>query len=70
MEKIRKTSGISDYLVICDETNNSIESIDRHELFCKIGIKPITAIEYIIIDLDVINGRVGMKDNQVMKSES
>lgn len=62
LETIRKTSGISEYIVQCDESNNSIESIDRHELWCKIGIKPIKAIEYIIIDLNIINGSVGMNE--------
>lgn len=72
LETIRKTSGISDYIVVCDETNNSIESIDRHELWCKIGIKPIKAIEYIIIDLDIVNGSVGLRDggSQVIKSRA
>ena len=72
LETIRKTSGISDYIVVCDETNNSIESIDRHELWCKIGIKPIKAIEYIIIDLDIVNGSVGLRDGgtQVIKSRA
>jgi hypothetical protein len=48
--------------VLCDETNNTIESIDRHELWCKIAIKPIRSIEYIIIDLDIINGKVNLND--------
>lgn len=60
LHEIQRTSGISDYKVVCDETNNTIESIDRHELWCKIAIKPIKAIEYIIIDLDIINGKVGV----------
>lgn len=58
--EIQRTSGISDFKVLCDETNNTTETIDRHELWCKIGIKPIKAIEYIIIDLDIINGKVGI----------
>ena len=62
LQEIQKTSGISDYRVLCDETNNTTESIDRHELWCKIAIKPIKAIEYIIIDLNIINGNVGMDD--------
>lgn len=68
--RVQKTSGISDFVVLCDETNNTIESIDRHELWCKIAIKPIKAIEYIIIDLDIINGDVGISDNEVMKLKS
>lgn len=63
LKEIQRTSGISAYQVICDTTNNTIETIDRHELWCKIAIKPIKAIEYIIIDLNVINGKIGMNDN-------
>jgi hypothetical protein len=70
LQEIQKTSGISDYKVVCDDTNNTIESIDRHELWCKIAIKPIKAIEYIVIDLDIINGKVGVNDGNsvVLKS--
>lgn len=70
LHEIQKTSGISDYKVICDETNNTIESIDRHELWCKIAVKPIRSIEYIIIDLDILNGKVDVNDGNsvVLKS--
>ena len=68
---IQRGSGISDFRVICDESNNTTESIDRHELWCKIGIKPIKAIEYIIIDLDIINGNVGMSESMgILKEET
>lgn len=43
--------------------------MDRHELFCKIGIKPIKAIEYIMIDIDILNGSVGFSENLVVKQE-
>ena len=67
LQEIQKTSGISDYKVVCDDTNNTIATIDRHELWCKIAVKPIKAIEYIIIDLDIINGKVDVNDaNSVM----
>ena len=62
LEDIRKTSGISDYFVQCDVSNNTTETIDQHELWCKVGIKPIKAIEYIVIDLDIVNGSVGMNE--------
>jgi hypothetical protein len=68
--EIQRTSGISDYKVICDESNNTIETIDKHELWCKIAVKPIKAIEYIVIDLDIINGKVDVNDSNsvVLKS--
>lgn len=70
LQEIQRTSGISDYKVVCDDTNNTIETIDKHELWCKIAIKPIKAIEYIIIDLDILNGKVDVNDGNsvVLKS--
>lgn len=65
---IKKTDGISEFKVLCDESNNTVQSIDRHELWCKIAIKPIKAIEYIIIDLDIVNGKVGIQENKVISS--
>ena len=65
--QVQRTYGISDYTILCDESNNSTESVDRHELHCKIGIKPIKSIEYIVIDLDIINGNVGIGENTVIQ---
>lgn len=67
LREVQRTSGISDYKIVCDTSNNTQESIDRHELYCKIGIKPIKAIEYIIIDINILNGKVNMNDNQVIQ---
>ena len=36
--------------------------MDRHELYCKIEVKPIKAIEYIIVDINIMNGKVSMND--------
>ena len=66
LDRVKRTDGISDYRVICDTSNNTIETIDRHELWCKIAIKPIRAIEYIVIDLDIINGKVGFQDENTV----
>ena len=65
--QVQRTYGISDYTILCDESNNSTERVDRHELHCKIGIKPIKSIEYIVIDLDIINGNVGIGENTVIQ---
>lgn len=47
--------GLYDFKIICDATNNTPEVIDRNELRVKIGIKPVKTIEFIIIDLCVLN---------------
>ena len=60
LQQVQRTSGISEYVIKCDESNNTMETIDRHELHMKVAIKPIKAIEYILIDLDILNGQVGI----------
>ena len=47
--------GLYDFKIICDSSNNPPEVIDRNELRVKIGIKPVKTIEFIIIDLCVLN---------------
>ena len=47
--------GLYDFKIQCDESNNPPEVIDRNELRVKIGIKPCKTIEFIIIDLAVLN---------------
>ena len=54
--------GISDYQILCDNTNNTIDTIDRHELHCKVGIIPINAVEWIVIDLNLRNGDIGIRE--------
>lgn len=46
---------IYDYLVVCDETNNTPARIDRNELWVDIAIEPVKAIEFIYIPLRLKN---------------
>lgn len=43
--------GIFDYLIVCDERNNTAERIDRNELWCDIYIKPTRTAEFIVLNL-------------------
>ena len=47
--------GLYDYLVVCDETNNTPDRIDRNELYIDIAIKPVKAIEFIYIPVRLQN---------------
>jgi len=40
-----------DFLVVCDETNNTPARIDRNELYLDIAIEPVKAVEFIYIPL-------------------
>ena len=44
-----------DFLVVCDETNNTPARIDRNELWLDIAIEPVKAIEFIYIPLRIKN---------------
>ena len=44
-----------DFLVVCDETNNTPSRIDRNELYVDIAIEPVKAIEFIYIPLRLKN---------------
>lgn len=47
--------GIYDYLVVCDESNNTPARIDRNELYVDIAIEPVKAIEFIYIPVRIKN---------------
>ena len=44
-----------DFLVVCDDSNNTPERIDRNELYVDIAIKPVKAIEFIYIPIRIKN---------------
>jgi phage tail sheath protein FI len=46
--------GLYDYLVVCDETNNTPTRIDRNELWVDILVKPPKSIEFIYIPIRVV----------------
>jgi phage tail sheath protein FI len=44
-----------DFAVVCDDSNNTAERIDRNELWIDIAIKPEKAIEFIYIPIRLLN---------------
>ena len=47
--------GLYDYLVVCDESNNTPARIDRNELWIDVAIEPVKAAEFIYIPVRVMN---------------
>ena len=47
--------GLYDYLVVCDESNNTPARIDRNELYVDIAIEPVKAVEFIYIPVRIKN---------------
>jgi len=48
-------SGISEYAIKCDEELNTPQVIDNNEMRCKIAVKPIKVVDWIVIDLICTN---------------
>jgi hypothetical protein len=44
-----------DFIVVCDESNNTPSRIDRNELWLDIAIEPVKAVEFIYIPLRIKN---------------
>jgi hypothetical protein len=44
-----------DFLVVCDESNNTPARIDRNEMYLDIAIEPVKAVEFIYIPLRLKN---------------
>lgn len=51
MSEVQARRGVTDFLVVCDETNNTPEVIDRNEFVAEIYIKPTRSINYITVTL-------------------
>lgn len=49
-ERARNNEGVYEYLIVCDERNNTPEVIDNNELVVDIYIKPVRASEFILIN--------------------
>lgn len=50
IEPMKRRRGIYDYRIVCDETTNLPEYIDRNEMHGKIFIKPTKTAEIIVVD--------------------
>jgi len=46
---------IYDFIVVCDETNNTPARIDRNELWIDVAIEPVKSAEFIYIPIRVVN---------------
>ena len=49
-ERAKNNDGVYDYLIVCDERNNTPEVIDANELVVDIYIKPVRTAEFILVN--------------------
>lgn len=55
LNDIMMRRGLYDYVVLCDESNNTPTRVDRNELWVDIALKPAKAIEFIYIPIRVVS---------------
>jgi hypothetical protein len=55
LEDLTSKRALFDFLVVCDETNNTGTRIDKNELWIDIAIQPVKAVEFIYIPLRIKN---------------
>jgi hypothetical protein len=64
LRDVKGRRGIYDFLVVCDETNNTSEVVDRNEFIGDIYIKPARSINY--IQLNFVAVRTGVSFEEVV----
>jgi len=64
LRDVQGRRGLTDFRVICDETNNTGEVIDRNEFVADIFIKPARSINF--ISLNFIATRTGVSFEEVV----
>lgn len=64
LRDVQGRRGITDFLVVCDDTNNTPERIDRNEFWGDIYIKPARSINF--IQLNFVAVRTGVEFSTVV----
>lgn len=49
-ERVKASDGLYDYLIVCDERNNTPEVIDQNEMVVDIYLKPVRTAEFILVN--------------------
>jgi phage tail sheath protein FI len=55
MLELTSQRALYDFIVVCDESNNTPARIDRSELWVDVAIEPVKAVEFIYIPMRLEN---------------
>ena len=64
LSEVQARRGVTDYLVVCDESNNTADVIDRNEFVAEIYVKPTRSINF--ITLNFIATRTGVEFSEIV----
>ena len=66
LSEVRSRRGVTDFLVVCDESNNTSSVIDRNEFVAEVYLKPTRSINYISVTLTAT--KTGVSFSEVIGS--
>tara|TARA_B100000073_G_scaffold100385_1_gene79934 strand:+ start:463 stop:2406 length:1944 start_codon:yes stop_codon:yes gene_type:complete len=64
LSEIQARRGLTDYLVVCDESNNTPDVVDRNEFVAELYLKPTRSINYVTVTLTAT--RTGVAFSEVI----
>jgi hypothetical protein len=64
LSEVQARRGVTDFLVVCDETNNTPEVIDRNEFVAELYLKPTRSINYVTVTVTAT--RTGVSFSEVV----
>ena len=62
LREVRGRRGITDFRVVCDETNNTAAVVDRNEFIANIFIKPARSINYVTLNFVAVRTGVDFEE--------
>ena len=64
LSEVQARRGLTDFLVVCDESNNTPEVIDRNEFVAELFLKPTRSINYVTVTVTAT--RTGVSFSEVV----
>ena len=58
--------GLQAFKVVCDETNNTPERIDRNELWVSVFLKPTRTVEFVVLNLVILRTGASFSAEEVL----
>tara|TARA_S200000501_G_scaffold300179_1_gene287179 strand:+ start:562 stop:2475 length:1914 start_codon:yes stop_codon:yes gene_type:complete len=62
MSEVQARRGVTDFLVVCDDSNNTAEIIDRNEFVAEIFVKPTRSINYVTVTVTATKSGVSFSE--------
>lgn len=62
LREVKGRRGITDFRVVCDETNNTAAVVDRNEFVANIFIKPARSINYVTLNFVAVRSGVDFEE--------